>query len=119
MVIFGQILSKNTLILDKKLLKMTIVCPKCAPWRSNQEWRSICVDTVTKMETHLAVKNNRSGSRGTLEQSNNLVKAFFIRCLILINWDTKSFDFVKLKKVLSKLISLVLKMYCKIRPLFL
>ena len=48
MVIFGQILYKNTLILDKKLLKMTIVCQSCALWRSNQEWRSIWADTVTK-----------------------------------------------------------------------
>ena len=46
MVIFGQILYKNTLILDKKLLEMTTVCPNCAPWRSNQEWRSICADTA-------------------------------------------------------------------------
>ena len=46
MVIFDQFLSKNTLNLDKKLLKKTTVCPKYAPWRSNQEWHSICADTV-------------------------------------------------------------------------
>ena len=46
MVIFDQFLSKNTLNLDKKLLKMTTVCPNCSPWRSNQEWRFICADTV-------------------------------------------------------------------------
>ena len=26
--------------------KMTYVRPKCVPWRSNQEWRSIGADTV-------------------------------------------------------------------------
>ena len=46
MVIFDQYLSKINLNLDKKLLKMTTVCPNCAPWRSNQEWRSICTDRV-------------------------------------------------------------------------
>ena len=40
MVIFNKFLSKNTLFLDKKLWKMTIVLPKCALWRS------ICADTV-------------------------------------------------------------------------
>ena len=43
-----QFWSKNTLILDKKFLRMTKVCPNCTPWRSNQEWRSICADTVFK-----------------------------------------------------------------------
>ena len=27
--------------------KLTVVRPKTIPWRSNQEWRSICADTVT------------------------------------------------------------------------
>ena len=30
----------------RKVAKMTKLCPNCAPWRSNQEWRSICADTV-------------------------------------------------------------------------
>ena len=46
MDIFVQFLSKNTQIFDEKLLKMIKVCPDCAPWRSDQEWRSICADTV-------------------------------------------------------------------------
>ena len=39
---------KNTVFLEKKLPKTTIVCPKCAPWRSNQEWRSIGANTVCR-----------------------------------------------------------------------
>ena len=46
MDIFVQFLSENTQIFDEKLLKMIMVCPDCAPWRSDQEWRSICADTV-------------------------------------------------------------------------
>ena len=30
--------------------KPTIVCPKSVSWRSNQEWSSICVDTVCKLK---------------------------------------------------------------------
>ena len=47
--------------------------------------------------TYLAIENNRSGSWGTLEQSNNLVKTFFIRCLILIDRNSESFNFGNLE----------------------
>ena len=46
MVISTQSLSKNILILDKKFFIMTKVCQHCTLWHSNQEWRSICVNTV-------------------------------------------------------------------------
>ena len=43
MVIFHNFCPK---IQNKKWPKITIVCPKCASWRSNQEWRSISTNTV-------------------------------------------------------------------------
>ena len=47
MVILGKFLSKITVFLDEKCPKMTIVCPKCDSWRSNQDqWRSIGTDAV-------------------------------------------------------------------------
>ena len=45
---FLQFLSKNIVIMNKKLPKITTVSPKCASWRSNQEWRSISTNTVVK-----------------------------------------------------------------------
>ena len=33
--------------------KMTYVRPKCVPWRSNQEWRSIGADTVVILNLHM------------------------------------------------------------------
>ena len=50
MVIFGNFLSENTVFLDEKLPKITIVSPKYASWCSIQEWRSICADTVLGIE---------------------------------------------------------------------
>jgi len=47
---FDQKSFENTVFLDKELSKMTIVCPKCASWRSNQEWHSIGADTVNNMK---------------------------------------------------------------------
>ena len=38
--------SKITVFSDDFLPKLAIVCPKCVSWRSNQEWPSICADTV-------------------------------------------------------------------------
>ena len=32
---------------------MTYVAPKCVPWHSNQEWRSIGADTVFKKQWHV------------------------------------------------------------------
>ena len=46
MVNFGKKSSKITLFLDNFSPKLTVVCPKCVSWRSNQEWPSICADTV-------------------------------------------------------------------------
>ena len=46
MVLFSERLSKITVFLDNCSQKMTKVRPKSVCWRSNQEWRSICVDTV-------------------------------------------------------------------------
>jgi len=44
---YGHFWLKNTVIFGHSFLpKMTIVLPKSVPWRSNQEWRSICADTV-------------------------------------------------------------------------
>ena len=34
---------------------MTIVHPKSVPWHSNQEWPSICADTVFQL-SHLSVR---------------------------------------------------------------
>ena len=39
-------LSKITIFLGEFSTKPAIVCPKSVSWRSNQEWRSICADTV-------------------------------------------------------------------------
>ena len=46
MVYFGEKSSKITVFLADLLPKLTIVGPKCVSWHSNQEWRSICADTV-------------------------------------------------------------------------
>ena len=40
---------KTTVFLDGVLAKVTIVGPRRVSWRSNQEWRSICADTVVNM----------------------------------------------------------------------
>ena len=52
MVIFGKIWPENIVILDNFQQGVTSVCPKSVPWRSNQEWRSICVDTVYTIKKH-------------------------------------------------------------------
>ena len=43
---YGQKSAKITVFLDDFSPKLTIVCPKCVSCRSNQEWHSICADTV-------------------------------------------------------------------------
>ena len=48
--------------------------------------------------TYLAVENNGSGSRSVLEQSKDLVKAFFIRSLILVHRDPDGFNLGVLKQ---------------------
>ena len=42
------------------LPKMTYVRPKCVPWRSNQEWRSICAVTVEENKVTLGEMKNIS-----------------------------------------------------------
>ena len=49
MTIFDGFLSKNTVFLDEKLLEKTTVGLNTVSCRSNQEWRSICADTVCIM----------------------------------------------------------------------
>ena len=46
---------KNIAILDNFLQKWTTVCQKSVSWHSNQEFRSICADTVSKLERNHAV----------------------------------------------------------------
>ena len=46
MVNFGENLAKIAVFSDDFSPKLTIVCPKCVSWRSNQEWHSICADAV-------------------------------------------------------------------------
>ena len=53
MVFFGKIWPMNTVILDDFILKMTLVHAKSIPWRSNQEWRSICADTINDYLTSI------------------------------------------------------------------
>ena len=50
MVILGLFFTENTVFLDQKLLKMPMVYPNYAFWHFNQEWHSICVDTVLHFE---------------------------------------------------------------------
>ena len=45
-VCFGIKRPKNRATLDNFLRKRTTVCQRSVSWRSNQEWRSICADTV-------------------------------------------------------------------------
>ena len=40
---------KITVFLDDFSPKLTIVSPKCVSWLSNQEWCSICVDTISDL----------------------------------------------------------------------
>ena len=54
MVFFGKIWLMNTVILVNFILKMTLVHAKIIPWRSNQEWRSICADTRNARDTYAA-----------------------------------------------------------------
>ena len=49
MFIFSQLCLKIPK-LRKKLIKVAKVLPNFAPWRSNQEWCSICVDTVDSFQ---------------------------------------------------------------------
>ena len=49
MVILSNFLSKNTVYSDENLSKKTIVSLNWASWCSNQEWCSICGDTVCPM----------------------------------------------------------------------
>ena len=46
MIYFSEKSSKITVFLADFSPKLTIVRPKCVSWRSNQEWHSICADTV-------------------------------------------------------------------------
>ena len=46
MVNFNEKSSKITVFLDDFSPKLTKVRPKSVSWRSNQEWPSICADTV-------------------------------------------------------------------------
>ena len=46
MVNFGEKSSKITVFSDDFSPKLTKVRPKSVSWRSNQEWPSICADTV-------------------------------------------------------------------------
>ena len=63
MLIVGQFLSRNTVFIYEKLSKMSAVCPNCISWRSNQEWRSICTDTVFEAFLSLFSVNHKFGSR--------------------------------------------------------
>ena len=51
MVYFAEKSSKITVFLADFSPKLTIVRPKCVSWRSNQEWRSIGMDTVFDLTT--------------------------------------------------------------------
>ena len=57
MVNFGEKSSKITVFSDDFSPKLTKVRPKSVSWRSNQEWPSICADTlfwekILKLEIH-------------------------------------------------------------------
>ena len=56
MVNFGEKSSENTVIFDDFSSKITIVRTKCVSWRSNQEWHSICGDTVCQLIANRAFK---------------------------------------------------------------
>ena len=55
------------------------------------------------INTNLAVENNGSGSRCILQQSKDLVKAFFIGSLVLIDWDPDSLNLgiLKTQRIIS------------------
>ena len=55
MVILANFCPKTLYFREKKLLKMTQECPNCAPWHSNQEWRSICADTVFSSDCRFCI----------------------------------------------------------------
>ena len=44
--VLKSVTPENAVFWDEKLSKITTVCPKCASWRSNQEWRTIGADKV-------------------------------------------------------------------------
>ena len=65
-----QFLSRKTLFYQQKShQKMPIVMPKCTPWRSNQEWGSICMDTVSTGDSLLIWTKNfyQQNPPGTLK----------------------------------------------------
>ena len=46
---------KITIFLGEFSTKPAIVCPKIVSWRSNQEWRSICADTVVEISQSMKI----------------------------------------------------------------
>ena len=92
---FRLIFSKITVFLDQKLSKMPTVCPNLTSWRSNQEWRSKCADTVC-YGWMLSIL-----SECVLHWSQKIIKIWLIILRIYFMWEKEAF-----KKFIPKILAI-------------